>query len=104
MFVAFIYSPFKRYFLLIFLAKTYKETIDLIGKAYTSLFEDYLCNLLNQTPDIISDMCKNQEWEIQDGNYPRLILPRRPAPVKVPTETSENLLIKLTDFVSFLEN
>lgn len=87
-----------------FTAKTYKETIDLIGKAYTSLFEDYLCNLLNQTPDITSEMCKNLDWEIQDGNYPRLIIPRRPPAPKIPTETSENLLIKLTDFVSFLEN
>lgn len=84
--------------------KTYKETLDLIGKAYTSIFEDRLCEMLNQTPDVIAELCRNLEWEIQGGDYPRLILPRRPVPVKVPTELSENLLAKLTDFVSFLEN
>lgn len=84
--------------------KTYKETIDLIGKAYTSLFEDLLCNMLNQTPDVITELCNNLGWEIQEGNYPRLILPRRPPEVKVNTESAENLLANLTDFVSFLEN
>lgn len=86
------------------LEKTYKETIDLIAKAYTSLFEDFLCNMLNQTPDVITELCNNLGWEIQDGDYPRLILPRRPPEVKVNTESAENLLAKLTDFVSFLEN
>lgn len=83
---------------------TYKETVELIGKAYTSLFEDFLCNMLNQTPEEIAQLCKNLEWEIQDGSYPRLILPRCPPEVKVNTESAENLLAKLTDFVSFLEN
>lgn len=87
-----------------FIEKTYKETLDLIGKAYTSIFEDRVCELLNQTPDAIDELCKNLEWEIQAGDYPRLILPRRPVPVKVSTESSEHLLAKLTDFVSFLEN
>lgn len=84
--------------------KTYKETIDLIGKAYTSLFEDFLCNMLNQTPDVITELCNNFGWEIQEGNYPRLILPRRPPEVKVSTDSAESLLAKCTDFVSFLEN
>ncbi|XP_055299582.1 COP9 signalosome complex subunit 8 [Sitodiplosis mosellana] len=84
--------------------KTYKETVDLIAKAYTSLFEDFICNMLNQTPDVITELCKNLEWEIEDGNYPRLIKPRRPPDAKVNTESAENLLAKLTDFVSFLEN
>lgn len=88
----------------LFIEKTYKETLDLIGKAYTSIFEDRLCELLNQTPDVIAELCRNLEWQIQDGDYPRLILPRRAVPVKVATELSENLLAKLTDFVSFLEN
>lgn len=60
--------------------------------------------MLNQTPDVITELCKNLNWEIQDGNYPRLILPRRPAVTTVNTESSEHLLAKLTDFVSFLEN
>lgn len=84
--------------------KTYKETVELIGKAYTSLFEDNLCNMLNQTPEAVAELCTNLGWEIQEGTYPRLILPRRPPDVKVHTESAENLLGKLTDFVSFLEN
>lgn len=86
------------------LEKFYKETIDLIAKAYTSLFEDFLCNMLNQTPDVITELCNNLGWEIQEGNYPRLIKPHRPVEAKVNIDTAENLLGKLTDFVSFLEN
>lgn len=84
--------------------KTYKETTELIAKSYTSLFEDFLCNMLNQTSDVITELCNNLGWEIQEGDYPRLILPRRPPEVKVNTDSAENLLAKLTDFVSFLEN
>lgn len=76
----------------------------MIGKAYTSLFEDFLCNMLNQTPDAVTKLCNDLGWEIQEGAHPRLILPRRPPEVKVNTESAENLLGKLTDFVSFLEN
>lgn len=85
------------------LEKTYKDTLDLIGKAYTSIFEDRLCEMLNQTPDAITELCKNQDWEIKDGS-PRLILPKRSVETEEVTTTSENLLAKLTDFVSFLEN
>lgn len=75
----------------------------MIAKAYTSIFEDQLCNMLNQTSDVITELCNNLEWEIQDGS-PRLILPKRPPVQKIETETSEHLLANLTDFVSFLEN
>lgn len=99
-----LFVSFCFWFLLISIEKTYNETVELIGKAYTSIFEDRVCEMLNQTPDVIDELCKNFEWEIQAGEYPRLILPRRPLIAKVPTESSENLLAKLTDFVSFLEN
>lgn len=76
----------------------------MIGKAYTSLFEDFLCNMLNKTPEAITELCTNLGWEIQEGDYPRLILPHRAPEAKVHTESAENLLGKLTEFVSFLEN
>lgn len=84
--------------------KTYKETLDLLGKAYSSIFEDRLCEMINQTPDVVTELCKTMDWEIQDGSYPRLIIPRRPTLAKVSSASSENLLATLTDFVSFLEN
>lgn len=91
-------------YLFVFLSeKTYKETVELIGKSYTSIFENHLCNMLNQTSDVITELCNSLGWEIQDGN-PRLILPKRPPVEKIDTDTSEHLLAKLTDFVSFLEN
>lgn len=60
--------------------------------------------MLNQTSDVITELCKSLDWEIQGSAYPRLILPKRKPMVIMQTETSENLLAKLTDFVSFLEN
>lgn len=75
----------------------------MIAKAYTSIFEDKLCNMLNQTSDVITELCNNMGWEIQEGS-PRLVLPKRPPAEKIETETSEHLLANLTDFVSFLEN
>lgn len=83
---------------------TYKETLELVGKAYSSIFEDRLCEMINQTPDVITVVCKTMDWEIQDGPYPRLIIPKRPIPTNVKSASSEKLLATLTDFVSFLEN
>lgn len=84
--------------------KIHKETVDLVSKAYSSIFEDRLCELINQTPDVVTELCKSLDWEIQDGTYPRLIIPRRPITAKNSPTSSENLLATLTDFVSFLEN
>lgn len=60
--------------------------------------------MLNSTPDAVTKLCNDLNWEIQDGAFPRLILPKRPPEVKVNTASAEHLLGKLTDFVSFLEN
>lgn len=60
--------------------------------------------MLNQTPDVITELCKSLDWEIKEGNYPRVIRPKQQEETKETTTTSEDLLAKLTDFVSFLEN
>lgn len=59
--------------------------------------------MINQTPDAMQEMCKNLEWDIQDGPFPRLIIPRKLAAREQTTTSSEQQLAKLTDFVSFLE-
>lgn len=78
--------------------------MDLVSKAYSSIFEDRLCEMINESPDIVTDVCKTLNWEIQEGAFPRLIIPRRPVPARASPESSEELLATLTEFVSFLEN
>lgn len=60
--------------------------------------------MLNQTPEALNDLCKGRGWEIQNGSYPRLVIPKKPIVQKIDTATAEDQLAKLTDFVSFLEN
>lgn len=86
--------------------KIYQETLNLIATAYSSIFEDCLCNMLNQTPETLSELCTTLGWEIQDGTFPRLVIPVKATPAEIEIEyaTSEHQLAKLTDFVSFLEN
>lgn len=80
------------------------DAIDLIGQAYTSIFENVFAEMTNLTPEMIEDTCKRLNWEIQSGPSPRLILPKKPVIEKVSALNSEDQLQKLTSFVSFLEN
>lgn len=84
--------------------KVQEETISLVAIAYSSIFEDGLCTMLNQTPEALNDLCQSLGWEIQSGAYPRLIIPKKKTVEKVDSATAEDQLQKLTDFVSFLEN
>lgn len=84
--------------------KVHEETINLVALAYSSIFEDCLCTMLNQTPETLNDLCEAHGWEIQAGNYPRLVIPKKKIVAKVDSATAEDQLQKLTDFVSFLEN
>lgn len=59
--------------------------------------------MINQTPDTVVELCKNLDWELQDGPFPRLVIPKRIAPREIGVDSSENQLATLTDFVSFLE-
>lgn len=80
------------------------DTIELIGHAYTSIFENVFGEMTSLTQDMIEDTCKRLNWEIQDGPQPRLILPKKPVADKVSVLNAEDQLQKLTSFVSFLEN
>ncbi len=84
--------------------KVQEETINLVALAYSSIFEDYLCTMLNQTPEALNEICGTLGWEIQSGPYPRLIIPKKQVIEKMDSATAEDQLQKLTDFVSFLEN
>lgn len=84
--------------------KIYQETISLIALAYSSIFEDRLGEMIAQTPDAIGETCQTLGWTIEDGPYPRLVIPKRAAECEAETAGAEAQLAKLTDFVSFLEN
>lgn len=84
--------------------KVYRETIALIGLAYSSIFEDRLGDMIAQTPEAVGETCQALGWTIEDGPYPRLVIPKRAADDEGETAGAEAQLAKLTDFVSFLEN
>uniref|UniRef100_A0A6B2EGA7 Putative signalosome subunit 2 csn8 n=1 Tax=Phlebotomus kandelakii TaxID=1109342 RepID=A0A6B2EGA7_9DIPT len=84
--------------------KVQAETINLIGRAYSSIFENVFVDMTNYSPDAVTDTCKSLNWEIGDGPPPRLIIPKKPPVEKMAFTSCEDQLQKLTDFVSFLEN
>lgn len=80
-----------------------QETINLIGTAYSTIFENTLSEMLNQTPDTVPQLCSSLGWQLVDGN-PRLIVPKKPVRDKVAQTACEDQMRKLTEFVSFLES
>jgi len=84
--------------------KIQMDTVQLIGQAYTSIFENVFAEMTNLTPEMINDTCKRMDWEIQEGPAPRLILPKKPIIDKLSSLDAEDQLQKLTSYVSFLEN
>lgn len=84
--------------------KIQTDNIQLISYAYSSIHEDVFAGMTNQTPEMITDTCKRLGWEIEDGPFPRVILPKKPAAEKVSALDAEDQLHKLTTYVSFLEN
>ncbi|KAG5674450.1 hypothetical protein PVAND_004420 [Polypedilum vanderplanki] len=84
--------------------KVRMDTLDLIGHAYTSIFENVFGEMTSLSKDMIEDTCKRLNWEIQSGSYPRLIFPKKPVVEKVSALNAEDQLEKLTSIVSFLEN
>lgn len=84
--------------------KIQMDNVQLIGYAYSSILEDVFAEMTNQTPETVEETCKRMGWEIQEGPYPRQILPKKPAMEKVSTLDAEDQLHRLTSYVSFLEN
>ncbi|XP_059617207.1 COP9 signalosome complex subunit 8 [Phlebotomus argentipes] len=84
--------------------KVQMETINLIGRAYSSIFENVFADMTNHSPEVVTETCKSLNWEIIEGPFPRLIIPKKPPVEKLVFTSCEDQLQKLTDFVSFLEN
>jgi COP9 signalosome complex subunit 8 len=86
------------------------EAIELIGRAYTSIYEDKFAEMTNQlSPERVTETCKNLDWPIQDDLEAgkRLIIPNKSTGGKANSLNSDEILqqlYRLTDFVSFLEN
>lgn len=76
----------------------------MIGRSYSSIYENVFAEMTNQTPEMVEQTCKNLNWEIIDGPSPRLIIPKKPIVDKMKTPSHETQLLKLTEFISFLEN
>lgn len=84
--------------------KVQMDNIQLIGYAYSSILENVFAEMTNQTTETVEETCKRMGWEIQEGPYPRLILPKKPTMEKVSSLDAEDQLHRLTSYVSFLEN
>lgn len=80
-----------------------QETNNLIGTAYTSIFETTFSEMLNQSPETVAQLCNSLGWQLIDGN-PRLIMPKKPVPDMLAQTACEDQMKKLTEFVSFLES
>ncbi|XP_055371598.1 COP9 signalosome complex subunit 8 [Condylostylus longicornis] len=84
--------------------KIKQTTLNVIGNAYTTIFENNLCQMTWLSPVELEDQCNKLNWNIEKKQNVHLIYPKRPVPETIPSASSENQLFTLTDFVSFLEN
>lgn len=84
--------------------KVQMDAVQLIGLAYTSIFENVFAEMTNQKPEMIADTCRRMNWEIQEGTTPRLIIPKKLVIEKISALEAEDQLCKLTSLVSYLEN
>lgn len=79
------------------------ETVNLIGRAYSSIFETNFSEMTNQNSGTIQDTCSALDWNIEDIPV-RTVIPKKPLVGKEILTSAEDQLGRLTDFVSFLEN
>lgn len=85
------------------LEKIQLETVSLIGRAYSSIFETNFADMTNQDSANIRETCTALDWDIEDLPV-KIVIPKKPLVGKEITTSAEDQLGKLTDFVSFLEN
>lgn len=86
--------------------KVKSECISTVGRTYCTVYQSVLMQLANLTPEMVSETCHSMGWEISQPNAadPIIVIPKPPAPAKVPLASAEEQLTMLTDFISFLEN
>ncbi|XP_011202488.1 COP9 signalosome complex subunit 8 [Bactrocera dorsalis] len=80
------------------------DVLSLVGQAYISIFEHELMQLTHLSRDELKQTCHALDWKYENEDQKAVIIPKKPAPNTEFTASSEDLLLKLTDFVSFLEN
>ncbi|CAD6997169.1 COP9 signalosome complex subunit 8 [Ceratitis capitata] len=81
-----------------------RDVLALVGQAYMSIFEQELMELTNLSRDELKQTCLALDWKYENEDQQTVIIPKRPVSESELTASSEDLLLKLTDFVSFLEN
>nr|XP_036232364.1 COP9 signalosome complex subunit 8 [Bactrocera oleae] len=81
-----------------------RDVLTLVGQAYISIFEYELMQLTHLSRDELKQTCHALDWKYENEDQKAVIIPRKAAPNTEFTASSEDLLLKLTDFVSFLEN
>ncbi|EDW78153.1 uncharacterized protein Dwil_GK24158 [Drosophila willistoni] len=83
-------------------AKQREDIFTLTGNAYVSIYEEHLLDMVQMAPNELRTHCASLGWtQEQDGD--RVIwLPK--AKEIVPVRGNDDQLLKLTEFVTFLEN
>ncbi|XP_030556097.1 COP9 signalosome complex subunit 8 [Drosophila novamexicana] len=82
------------------LVKQREELLNLTATAYVSIYEQNLMEMAQLTPDELKNACLDWTRE-QDGDK-QILLPKMKE--ATPRIASDDQLLKLTEFVSFLEN
>jgi len=80
--------------------KKREELFNLTSSAYVSIYEENLIEMAQMTADELQSSCTDWKRE-QDGDK-YILLPKIRDPT--PRVASDDQLLKLTEFVSFLEN
>ncbi|XP_017484606.1 PREDICTED: COP9 signalosome complex subunit 8-like isoform X3 [Rhagoletis zephyria] len=81
-----------------------QDVLTLVGQAYISIFEQELIQLTRLPQQDLKRVCVAMEWKYENDGQKAVIIPKNSEPMTKLNASSEDLLLKLTDFVSFLEN
>ncbi|XP_053957749.1 COP9 signalosome complex subunit 8 [Anastrepha ludens] len=81
-----------------------RDVLSLVGQAYISIFEQELMQMTQLSRDELRQRCLALDWKFENGDQKAVVIPKKPEPTAEFKASSEDLLLKLTDFVSFLEN
>ncbi|KAL7740939.1 hypothetical protein ACLKA6_014094 [Drosophila palustris] len=84
------------------LVKKREELFNLTATAYVSIYEQNLLEMAQMTPDELRNACLDLDWTRELDGDKHIILPKIREPT--PRVASDDQLLKLTEFVSFLEN
>ena len=78
-----------------------RDVLTLVGQGYISIFEYELMQLTHLCRDELKQTCNALDWKYENEDQKAVIIPRNAAPNTEFTASSEDLLLHLTDFVSF---